>query len=191
MSLSLDKTPVMIFSKQLVRIKYIQHIQNDLKAINFFHDNKLDKLESKLIFLSQSYIIHLVGSWQVFVESLVQYCFDELVKRNPESELNTIAANRIDLLLKRFNTPNKENIDKIFKEGFGIDKVSSSWACDGVSRDDAIKIIENLLMTRHSIAHTAKAETTVGYESNFEIMNVVYKIACNTETYVLSKIRKA
>lgn len=50
MLINLEKTPSQIFSKKLVSIKYIQHIQTDL------HKCQASKIETKVSYINQSYV---------------------------------------------------------------------------------------------------------------------------------------
>ena len=183
-NLTLTKTPSQIFSKRLVQIKYIQHIQNDLI------DKEVAKLNLKLTFLSQSYVIHLVAFWQTFIEDLVKFSYAELAKKTDETTFSKLAKARIDDALKRFNTPNPENIDKLFKETLNIEKITTCWSWEGTSRNQAIVIVNELLKMRHRIAHAGYAETLPTYDENFEIMNQIFQIANLTERYVFTQLKQ-
>lgn len=185
LTLNLTKTPSQIFSKRLVRIKYIQHIQNDLKNCEVI------KLEMKLAYLSQAYVIHLVAYWQTFLEDLVKFAYAALAENAGSSILNQLAKARVDDALKRFNTPNSENIDKLFKETLNINKVTDSWKWEGMSRDQAITVVNGLLKMRHKIAHSGHTDNLPTYDENFEMMEHVFRIAGLTEGFVTSQLPKA
>ncbi|WP_151036751.1 HEPN domain-containing protein [Erwinia billingiae] len=188
MAIKLTKSPAMIFSKKLAGIAMIQLIQKDLEKLNSLCDDEVIKLSSKNNYLYQSYIIHLAASWQEFNKQLVKYCFTALEKNSSSIAMNEIARGRVSELLKKFNTPNAENINSLYKNAFGILGVSKVWFFDGVSNRTALDTLENLLKTRHEIAHVGVSIDELNYKNNFESMELIYKIACATENHVFTSL---
>ncbi|QEW31119.1 hypothetical protein D0N50_05275 [Erwinia billingiae] len=166
----------------------IQLIQKDLEKLNSLCDDEVIKLSSKNNYLYQSYIIHLAASWQEFNKQLVKYCFTALEKNSSSIAMNEIARGRVSELLKKFNTPNAENINSLYKNAFGILGVSKVWFFDGVSNRTALDTLENLLKTRHEIAHVGVSIDELNYKNNFESMELIYKIACATENHVFTSL---
>ncbi len=99
-TLDLEYKPLHTFSKNLVKIKYIQHIQQDLT------DSDAKKLELKIHFLNQSYVFQLIAFLQVFIEDLAKYGFRQIEKSEGSRILKTIAKNKLDESLNKFNTSN-------------------------------------------------------------------------------------
>jgi len=180
--LNLTKTPVQLFSKQLVHIKYIQYIQIDLIKC------KANTLEQKIEYLNHTYIIHLVASWQTFIEQLVKFGFEKICTNNLNFQLKEIARARVNDALTRFRNPNSEMIDKLFYEALNIKKISNNWHWKDMTRDKAIQIVNKLLNIRHQIAHTGKTSSHLSLESNFDIMKNIFHIACITEETLLQQL---
>lgn len=178
----------MRFSKRLTRVAIIQRIENDLDKLDSIEGFQVNKLEFKKIYLHQSYVIHLVASWQEFIEELVEYSYSALEKGSSNSIMNGIAKRRIDALIGRFNTPNAKNINSIFKDAFGILEVSNSWVFDGFNNQQALNVLNSVLLARHQIAHTGYSENPLDYHVNFENMEVIYKMACATEKYIFDSL---
>jgi hypothetical protein len=183
--LDLEYTPLHTFSKNLVKIKYIQHIQKDLT------DSDAKKLELKIYFLNQSYIFQLIAFWQVFIEDLAKYGFRQIEKSEGSRLLKTIAKNKLDDSLNRFNTPNTKNIDILFKDALGISKISDHWQSQEFTRNEATTTLSKLLDARHQIAHEGKALFPLSYKNNFEKMETLMKIAELTEHAVLEELKMA
>lgn len=181
--IDLTKKPSQIFSKRLVQIKYIQLIQDDLKG------NAVAKLNLKLAFMSQSYVIHLVASWQSFLEDLVEFAYAGLAKNAENSILSQLAKARVYDAVKRFNTPNHENVDKLLKETLNIAKVTNCWSWTGMSIEQAKAVVNDLLKMRHRIAHTGYTEKLPTCDENFETMSYIFRIADLTEAYVLTQLK--
>jgi hypothetical protein len=174
-TLNLEKTPAQLFRKNLVRIKYIQHIQLDLAKCD------AAKLELKIQFLNQSYVLQLIAFWQVFIEELAEFGFRQIEASGSGGCFRDIARRKLDESLKKFNTPNKDNIDKLFKETLDVENVSKFWKSDTLTHETAVSTLATLLTSRHQIAHTGSTLKPLSYETNFEKMEVLMQIAELTE----------
>ena len=177
----LEKKPSQIFSRNLVKIKYIQHIQNDLRG----QENR--KLSEKIDFLNQAYIFQLIAFWQVFIEDLARYGFKLVENSSSEGIFKDIAEAKLKESLKKFNTPNRENIDKLFKETLGIVKISNQWCSEEFDRNVATATLDELLNARHEIAHTGRSTTKLSYEYNFTKMKILMDIATLTELAIITE----
>jgi hypothetical protein len=183
--LDLEYTPLHTFSKNLVKIKYIQHIQKDLT------DSKTKKLELKIQFLNQSYIFQLIAFWQVFIEDLAKHAFRQIENSEGSGILKTIAKQKFDESLGRFNTPNTKNIDLLFKDALGISKISNHWQSQELTRDEATSTLSTLLEARHQIAHEGKTLFPLSHQNNFEKMETLMRIAELTEHAVFEELKEA
>lgn len=184
MAVSLEKKPSKIFSENLVRIKFIQHIQTDLEN---FNSNELDQ---KIHFLNQSYIFQLIAFWQVFIEDLVNFGFNRMKAVDNKSIFLRVAEQKLNESLKKFNTPKKENIDKLFDEVLGISKISSYWNSGELTQSKAENTLKELLEIRHQIAHKGKTTKPLSYKMNFERMKTLMEMAELTEKAILGSITK-
>jgi hypothetical protein len=171
MKLDLRKSPLQLFSRQLVRLKYVQHIQNDLDK------ETTRKFSDKIDYLNQTYIFHLVAYWQVFIESLVNRKLADITTESGQHVLDDVLKSHVENQLKRFNTPNTENIDQLFKATLGLNKITNCWNTDDFSKKEANDRLNKILNSRHQIAHTGSTSKYLTYESNFEDMNFIYELA--------------
>ncbi len=159
-----------------------QHIQLDLAKCN------AAKLEIKIQFLNQSYILQLIAFWQVFIEKLAEFGFCQIEISDGDSHFRNIARSKLDESLKKFNTPNKDNIDKLFKETLGIPNISQFWKSDTLTHEMATSTLATLLTSRHQIAHTGRTSAPLSYETNFEKMEVLMQIAELTENALCNQL---
>lgn len=169
--LNIKKSPLQLFSKQLVHLKYVQHIQDDLNK------NDVNKLYTKINYLNQSYIFHLIAYWQVFIESLVKDKFENIKLNSCTNPFDNVLNRHIENKLKIFNTPNSNNIDSLLKDTLGINNVTDCWNTDKFNKVQAIKHLNEILDSRHKIAHTWKTSKELNYESNYEDMNFIFELA--------------
>ena len=170
--IDLERTPAMQFSRRMVSIKFIQHIQDDLNGMK-----DASKLPVKIAYLNQAYILHLVAYWQVFVEDLARYGFSILEKKTPDGPFVAIAKARLDHRLKKFNTPSKANIDELFSETLGIDRITKSWSEKIQPNNLGADTLKRVLDARHEIAHTGSADTALAYASNYTEMETLVELA--------------
>jgi hypothetical protein len=127
----------MQFSRSLVRIKYIQFIQNDLRKAG------VNKEDYKIWYLNQTYHLHLVSSWQVFIQDQVRWSFDELLDIDKSSYASELLNKNIEKYISSFSTPSKDNIENLFKETIGIEKITFLWEACG-KNFSSMKFLYNL-----------------------------------------------
>ncbi|EJB0393806.1 hypothetical protein MUJ57_001522 [Vibrio parahaemolyticus] len=171
MKIDLRKSPLQMFSRQLVRLKYVQHIQNDLDI------ETTRKLDSKIRYLNQTYVFHLVAHWQDFVESLVRRKFTDIKSDSGSHPLDNLLTQNVENKLKRFNTPNTKNIDQLLKDTLGLTTVTTCWDTEDFSRVQAKERLDDILLSRHQIAHKGLTSRELSYESNFEDMEFIFQLA--------------
>lgn len=180
--LSLYRTPAGDFSKRLVALKSIQQIQIDLRNAS------AHKLERKLRFLNQSYVLHLIALWQAFVEDLVRYAYRQIELYDPHTSLHEIVEASAETALRRFNTPNREHIDRLFDEALAIRHISAAWASEGLTRDEALTTLDAILKARHQIAHRGSTPAAISMEYNFNCMETLYRMALAMENAVIKNL---
>ncbi|MDY0922785.1 HEPN domain-containing protein [Leclercia sp. CFBP8987] len=186
--LRLTKTPAMLFSKKLKNIAIIQLIEKDLDKLCSIEGGDIKNNNSKKNYLYQSYVVHLMAGWQEFHKSLVEYAFSALEKKNGSNTMTEIARWRINDLLKKFNTPNTENINNLYKNSFGILNISQSWVFVDLNNKAAMQLLNKVLLARHQIAHKGVSIDKLSYSLNFENMEIIYKMACATEKHVFTSL---
>lgn len=176
MAINLDRNPLQYFSRELSKIACIQLIQNDLEILE-----GAVGLERKKHYLNQTYIIHLVSQWQVFIEEIIKYGFRELlVKSNENNNMGSFAyavEKNCEQQIKRFNTPNSNNIDKLFESILGIKAITDKFRWGTMTSHRATQILDEILQLRHKIAHTGISRMELDIEKNFKYMKHLYNLA--------------
>ncbi len=166
-----EKTPLMQFSKNLVSVKYIQFIQNDLRKAD------VNKEGYKIWYLNQTYHLHLVSLWQVFIQNQVRWSFNKLLDIDKSSYGYELLNKNIDKDISSFSTP---NIDNLFNKTTGIEKVTSLWKDCGDNKHEVFNRLKAILSIRHDIAHEGRAKEKLDYEMNFSNMKFLYNLAYAT-----------
>ncbi len=178
----------MLFSKKIKNIAIIQLIEKDLDKLYSFEGGDIKNNNTKKNYLYQSYVVHLMAGWQEFHKNLIEYAFSALEKKSGSNSMSEIARWRINDLLKKFNTPNTENVNNLYKNSFGISNVSQSWIFENVNNKAAIELLNKVLLARHQIAHKGVSIDQLSYNVNFENMEIIYRMACATERHVFTSL---
>jgi hypothetical protein len=177
--IELKKSPSQILSSKLASIKFSQTIIQDLEKLN-----DINKINLKKQYLLQSYILNLVAVWQVFIEDLLEFGVNEIIKKQTDSNTIEILKTNLNENIKRFNTPNTTNIDKIFKTVLAIEKITSTLELKEMSLEQTKFKINYILKIRHQIAHTSKSKESLTLYENFEFMNHLYEVSKQLELKV-------
>lgn len=176
----LERTPAQRFSKRMVSIRFIQHMQDDLKAMEELSEAP-SEMPRKIAYLNQAYILHLVAHWQVFIEELVRYGFELVRRKAPDSPLVTAVERRLAQDVDKFHTPKKESIDEIFRNNLGIDRITKSWSDGMIPNNRASETLDRVLKARHEIAHRGETDSMLAYDSNYADMETLVEMATVAE----------
>lgn len=187
--LKLEKTPSQLFSKSLTHIKYTQLIIHDLDKCKENNIN-ISQIHMKKIYLLNSYIVNLVALWQVFIENLLKYAVEGIVKVQSDTRVINILNSNLKINLKRFNTPNTQNIDNLFQNVLSIDKVTDSLKYKDMGIDKVKGEVTRILKIRHKIAHTGYSNERLDIDENFQSMYFLLELSRQLEYRVEEYIKQ-
>lgn len=172
MKVNLEKTPSKLFSQRLSQIKYSQLIIDDLRKCQE-NDVSISKMNLKTAYLLNSYVLNLTAQWQVFIENLLRYGVNGISENQMDTHVLNILKYNLERNLKKFNTPNTQNIDEIFKAVLSIDKITDNLEVEGMSLSKVKGEINKMLKIRHTIAHKGYSKTQLSIEQNFDFMELL------------------
>lgn len=95
-----------------------------------------------------------------------------------------IVKNNLNEKIKKFNTPNSDNIDSLFRGIAGVEKITECLETLGWR-----KKIDETLKIRHSIAHTGSTSVTLSISSNFSRMQIFMQAATKIEEAVKNTLK--
>lgn len=182
MAFNFERTQAQLFSKRLGRIAIIQNIAKNLDSYD------VNKKRSKQNYLYQSYIVYLVAMWQTFLEDLAEESFNKLVERERSSITRGMIRNNFHTTLKKFNTPNTENINTLIEAATGIAKIANNWQWGNMTNSNAKGKLSEILNIRHQIAHTATTDKALTLQGNFEYMEHLVTLATITNEVIVNHI---
>jgi hypothetical protein len=178
--LILVKPPSAHFSKNLVRIKLIQLVQLDLAKCD------ASRLDTKIAFLNQTYVLHLIAFWEAFIEDLARYGLRSIgVYEEAPGEPAATAMRLAYKAISALHSPKRENIDNLFNQLFQIERVTKAWPAA------AAATLRSLIDERNSIAHTGRGKKALSYEKNFQDMEAVFQLANLTEDTLLMHLKSS
>lgn len=79
--------------------------------------------------------------------------------------------------VKKLNTPRTSNIDEIFEELIDLKGISSNWYWKGMSKANAHRKLEDLIILRCEIAHTVNASKPVTKQKILEYKDFLSRLA--------------
>jgi hypothetical protein len=174
----LEYTPLKHFTKRLAEIAHLQNIPADLAKANA----RKHSIKTELVYAG--YAVMLVALWQSFWERLADEAFESKVRLHPDPAFQETLRAPFRETLKRFNTPNAENIDRLVKVSTGIPRISSTWILPDLSNEQIRQRLSEILQTRHEIAHTEIRALRLGYEANLANMELLHSLACMSSDVV-------
>ncbi|SHT67798.1 Uncharacterised protein [Mycobacteroides abscessus subsp. abscessus] len=107
---------------------------------------------------------------------------------------NFLLSRLEDLQAKRnwdMNTPNTENIDRLFSKALGIEKISDKWAWEGTDAEAAAKKLNGYVRLRGLIAHRGAPPETITSNVVNEYNNLVNNLMGKTGGHVHYVVKKA
>ncbi|MGC9207915.1 HEPN domain-containing protein [Acidithiobacillus sp.] len=121
-----------------------------------------------------NFMVEHSDSPYVFEDHVLAIVAKEVKKRDTHSfwEIhgdgwkNAIISNKDEILDKyvvegSFNTPRKENIDKLYSELIGFKSISSTWYWPGQSRTKSVGKLEDMIKLRGEIAHRVRSSKKI------------------------------
>lgn len=115
-------------------------------------------------------VVLTVAAWQAFVEDTARAVLvGTSVKAGERAKhLGELAASALDDSIERFNTPNRENVARLFEE-VGLTLGTGWTVSDGagvLTNTQAFELVNAWLNVRHSVAHG------VPFHKNSKLMNL-------------------
>lgn len=79
-----------------------------------------------------------------------------------------------------FNTPKPAQVDELFMDGLGIEKISDSWAWDKTKASNSRDKLKSFVELRGAIAHRGKGDESVKKSDVTNYLELIKKLAAKT-----------
>jgi hypothetical protein len=191
MELNLVKTPIQLFSRKLVSIKYVQLIIKDIENAS------TNKTQQKINFLLSSYNVFLMAAFESFLKDLADFTAQKL--NNEKKSKIMIILSKTNSEIKSFdqNLTNEKdrlhscitkNINRLFRNGFGLQSISDSWIYADMDNAHAKEKVDSIYRIRGSIVHKGIPSMNLSYEENYERMEFLFSVAGKIQNHLFSFI---
>lgn len=117
---------------------------------------------ARLMALNRAAVGAAVSAWECYIEALAREAVEALRPLVgapplawPGMEAFTAAQ------LGGFHNPSTSNIDRLFRECFGLANLSQSWAWRGTTSPDAVRRLGDILTNRNQASHGVHPRPTV------------------------------
>ncbi len=171
--------------------------------------------------LNKSAIVLITAIWEAFCEDLASDALRHIVanaktadvlskrlkqtvaselKKNPHQlavwELSgdgwrRLMERRLDERNRKLNTPKSDQIDGLFREAIGLERVSDSWKWTKTSAAAARTKLDHYIELRGSIAHRGKAATTCRRKQVSDYFMHVRRLVGKTLGHVTDFVQRA
>ncbi len=125
-------------------------------------------------------IVLTVAAWEAYVENVLKEAFTILEPHISAADKPMFRLREAELanLVKKLNTPNKENVLKLVEAALNV-KIESSWEWNVTSRrwsgTDVSKRLNGWLLVRHQIAHGGIIGTSLPRELGIDDGKILLK----------------
>lgn len=90
----------------------------------------------------------------------------------------------IEKHLHTFHTPNADNVDALFRDLFGVKKISSSWFWTGMKSENARDRLREYIKLRGDIAHRVSTSKSVTKKQVQDYRDFAYRISIRTSNKI-------
>jgi hypothetical protein len=117
--------------------------------------NNQTKPDEKTEVLKRSGLIMAVAAWETYVEDRLREIVESHLVGLHNSVVAKIIKDKLEEDLKRFNTPNTDNVKRVFLTYSGND-ITTSWAWNNVMSKEAQQKLNQFIVKRGEAAHRSK-----------------------------------
>ncbi|WP_459557283.1 HEPN domain-containing protein [Lacunimicrobium album] len=107
----------------------------------------------KLASINRAIVVICISAWESYIEELVRESMTAIAPTGPTQQVWTSLNTYVTFRLKKFNTPNKNNVKTLLFESIGIQDIHTLWSWQKCSSPQAVKRLDEAMELRHKIAH--------------------------------------
>jgi hypothetical protein len=139
--------------------------------------------------INRAIVVMCAAAWEAYVEEIVREAINSLIPptgsaRTAWPALNANALNE----LKRFNTPNSQNVRNLLSKTLALPDVTTSWYWQNCSTQKAVSYLDNFLQIRHETAHGVNPRPVVHNNYTSWLPSFVRNLARRTDASIASHL---
>ena len=138
--------------------------------------------------LNRAVVVMSVSAWESYVEELMRESLQAL--HPPVSPLGTwqVLNAYVMGLLRSFNTPNRENVERLIRNTLGLADVHLSWTWQNCTSPQAVQRLTEAMNNRHQIAHGVNPRPIIHNHYSGQLPDFFRRLAGRTDNAVRSHL---
>jgi len=141
--------------------------------------------------VNRAIVVVSVASWQAYIEAVVKECLDELKPAGSQlgvwPALNASGRSAVG----RLNTPNSQNVIKIFSECLGLNGIRQYWRWQANTPTQSVDRLDSYLRIRHKVAHGSIPRPQVQHSQAKTISKFFERLAEKTDSGLATEMNAA
>lgn len=135
--------------------------------------------------LNRAAVVMCLSAWEAYVEELLLEAVTHLQPPGPANvslwqSINADARAKVG----RFNTPNVENVRRLFADTIGLPDVTVGWSWQNTTPAQAIQRLTAAISLRHQVAHGTNPRPTVQNQYSRQLPGFFRSLSLNTDRTV-------
>ncbi|MCB9663433.1 MAG: hypothetical protein H6732_04950 [Alphaproteobacteria bacterium] len=114
--------------------------------------------------INRAGVVVAVSAWEMYVECLLEESVMAMKPAAPPLGTWPALLAGAKSQIGRFNTPNTQNTQRLFREHIGLPDVTAQWTWKGASRKTNRERLNKALTTRHEVAHGVSPRPSVHFK---------------------------
>jgi hypothetical protein len=177
-------------------LAYSEHLQQVLADVNELiqahdrlttgHRGRQWGVES----INRAIVVIAISSWEAYVEKVLEESL-QLIKPPLPTITNwqTLYASSKSAI-GRFNTPNAENVKRLFRDNLGISDITCEWYWKKCDSSKAIENLNEALLMRHRIAHGTNPRPKIRNDYASWLPKLINNLAMCTDRGIKNYLEK-
>lgn len=131
--------------------------------------------------LNRAVVVMSVSAWESYIEELIRESVQLLQPPALPPGTWQVLNSFVLGLLRNFNTPNRENVERLIRNCLGFPDVHLSWNWQKCTTQQAIQRLTDAMNYRHQIAHGVNPRPTIHNRYSTDLPNFFRRLARRTD----------
>jgi hypothetical protein len=134
--------------------------------------------------ITRAVIVACLSAWEAFIEGIIVESVDAMQPAAPP--LGSWPSHKAIVLgeLRRFNTPNPENVRQLLSNTLGMPDIRPAWFWPGLASAQAVEGLTKAMNLRNQIAHGVNPRPTVDYHYSSQLPDFFRRLGLATDQAV-------
>ncbi len=131
--------------------------------------------------LNRAVIVLSVSAWESYLEQLIREALLACRPQAPPTGLWSALNEFCIVQVKRFHTPNANNVKELFLNTLGLADIRSAWVWRNLTQQQAIAKLDDALQFRLMIAHGVNPRPTIHHRYASVLPDFIVRLARATD----------